>query len=184
LSFQDPTVQTKLEQILGTRDEMMLHAGVPFQYGAETGGAADVYLFPNHLEGIVYITGDLYGQQQPESDAGNYELMVCHKTTETWGPSLISKLAYYTLEASIYSGDTMDIGPFAQSENTIQGIIFDTYATFTIGPKKYGLLLILGITADELDWAMDNGGKQLIEKLKERDIYPITDLNRKSIFQR
>jgi hypothetical protein len=42
-------------------------------------------------------------------------------------------------------------------------------------------LLLIGITAGELEWAKQNGGKKLIKKLKAAGIYPYTDLTRKSI---
>jgi hypothetical protein len=44
-------------------------------------------------------------------------------------------------------------------------------------------MLIIGITEDELEWAKRNSGVKLIEKLKEENIYPLTDLKRRSIFQ-
>ena len=47
--------------------------------------------------------------------------------------------------------------------------------------KKYGLLLVIGITSEELNWAKKNGGEELILKLKEKGVYPMTDLKRTSI---
>jgi len=183
MDFSSPQIQEKIEQILGKPESIVIHAHVPFHLGYNAGGRADVFLYKNHLDGIVYITGDLIGQKQKSSDAGNYEFMVAHKTDNEWGSNLISNLSYYTLDASINSGETMDIGAYASPENTVKAIVFDKYSTFRIGFKKYGLMLIIGITEDELEWAKRNSGSKLIEKLKEEDIYPITDLKRKSIFQ-
>jgi hypothetical protein len=183
MEFNSPQIQEKYEQILGKPDNIVLHAPIPFQLGWNAGGCADVYLYKNHIDGIVYVTGDLIGQKQKNSDAGNFEFMVAHKTDNTWGPNLISNLSYYTLDASINSGETMDIGNFALPENTVKAIIFDKYATFRIGLKKYGLMLVIGITEDELEWAKRSSGTKLIEKLKEKNIYPMTDLKRRSIFQ-
>jgi hypothetical protein len=183
MEFNSPQIQEKIEQILGESDNFVSHALVPFYLGWHLGGRADVYHYRNHIDGIVYITGDLIGEEQKISDAGNYEFMIAHKTENKWGINLISNLSYYTLDASINSGETMDLGPYALPENTVKAIIFDKYATFRIDLKKYGLMLILGITEDELEWAKRNGGTKLIEKLKEKNIYPITDLQRRSIFQ-
>ena len=44
-------------------------------------------------------------------------------------------------------------------------------------------MLAIGITEDELEWAKRYSGSELIEKLKGKNIYPITDLQRKSIFE-
>ncbi|MDR1622908.1 MAG: hypothetical protein LBS00_11090 [Synergistaceae bacterium] len=109
MEFNSPQIQEKIEQILGKPENMVLHAPVPFQLGYDVGGRADVYLYKNHIDGTVYVTGDLIGQKQQSSDAGNFEFMIAHKTDNEWGPNLISNLSYYTLDASINSGETMDI---------------------------------------------------------------------------
>ena len=183
MEFNSPQIQEKIEQILGKPGDSVLHSPVPFHLGYDMGGRADVYLYKNHVNGIVYITGDLIGEKQKSSDAGNYELMIAQETENEWGPSLIGNLSYYTLDASINSGETMGIGVYALPENTVKAVIFDKYSTFRIGFKKYGLMLLIGITEDELEWAKRNGGVKLLEKLKEKNIYPITDLKRRSIFQ-
>jgi hypothetical protein len=183
MEFNSPQIQEKIEQILGKPENIVLHSPVPCQLGYDAGGRSDVYLYKNHIDGIIYVTGDLIGQKQKNSDAGNFEFMIAHKTDNEWGPNLISNLSYYTLDSSINSGETMNIGKYALPENTVKAIIFDKYATFRIGVKKYGLMLIIGITEDELEWAKRNGGAKLIEKLKEKNIYPLTDLKRRSIIQ-
>jgi len=183
MRFNSAQIQENLEKILGKADNNVLHATIPFHMGYDLGGRADIYCYKNHINGNVYVTGDLIGEKQKNSDAGNYELMICHRTDQEWGPNLISNLSYYTLDASLNSGDTMDIGTFTLPENTITAIIFDKYAVFRVGLKKYGLMLAIGITEDELAWAQKYGGAKLIEKLKEKDIYPITDLKRKSILE-
>ena len=183
MDFNNKKIQENINSILGEPADHVLHAVVPFDLGYDAGGRADVYIYQKHLENcIVYITGDLIGKKQGNSDAGNYEFMICHSNENTWGPNLINTLAYYTLTSSINSGETMDLGPFAEEENTIKAIIFDKYSEFKIRFQKYGLMLIIGITEDELEWAKKNGGKELIKELKEKKTYPITDLKRKSIF--
>ena len=181
LNFDNSKIQENLNKLLGKQYEKVLHSIVPFDFGYDVGGASDVYIYKNHINGIVYITGDLFGKEQAKSDAGNYEFMICHSEEDSWGPNLISKLSYYSIESSINSGETMNIGAFAKSENTIKAIIFDKYAEFIIDECKYGIMLIIGITSKELEWAKKNGGKELLKKLKEYKIYPITNLKRESI---
>lgn len=182
LTFDNPKIQEKLKEILGEPSDTVFHATVPFDFGWEKGGRADVYLFKKHIDGIVYTTGDLIGKKQKPSDAGNYELMICHRNASDWGADLISNLAYYTMDVSINIGEIMDLGGrFLSDDSKIVGVVFDKYSDFKIDGKKYGLLLIIGITKEELQYAESNGGASLIKKLKVNKIYPYTDLKRKSV---
>ena len=184
IEFDNPDIQKKLNIILGESTDTVMHAITPFNFGWENGGRADVFMYRKHIDGIVYITGDLFGKDQKPSDAGNYELMICHKYDMDWGPDLISNLAYYTLDASLNSGETMDLSErFMSDSSEITALIFDKYSEFEIDEKKYRLMLMIGITADELEYKFENGGTELIKKLKERKIYPYTDLKRGSIFK-
>lgn len=184
LKFENHKIQHQLEKILGNQERVVLHSSVPFELGHDAGGASDIYIYKNNLNKVFYITGDLYGKRQKLSDAGNYEFLIAHSNEDKWGPYLISRLAYNSLESSIYSGETMDLGSFALKGSSIKAIIFDKYADFTIDNNKYGLMLVMGITKDEFNWAKKNGGKELIIKLKGKNIYPYTNLTRKSIFDK
>jgi len=183
IRFDDPRIQAQLKNILGT-SETVYHALVPFQMGYEASGRADVYVFENSTRGYTYVTGDLIGEEQKESNIGNYELMICHKDKKTdWGIHLISELAYYTLQASINSGETMALegGPYDSGKQSIKHLLFYKYSDITIEEKKLGLMLLLGITQKEYEWIQENSYELLVEKLKEKNVYPFTDLFRKSI---
>ena len=71
----------------------------------------------------------------------------------------------------------MSLGPFAKG--AIVAVIFDKFCEFTINGKKFGLMLLIGITEKELEWKEEHGGEELIKKLKERKSYPYTDFDRK-----
>lgn len=73
MDFHNPQIQKNIEQVLGKPEDIVLHAPIPFQLGYAIGGRADVYLYKKHINGTVYITGDLIGQEQKISDAGNFE---------------------------------------------------------------------------------------------------------------
>ena len=170
-----------LEKALGPMHDMVIHAVIPFFAGFDMGGRADVYIFKQHLDGVVYVTGDLLGEKQKQSDAGNYELMICHKTDSDWGPRLISALAYYTLDEPINSGETMDIGDAAGPDTEITAFLFNKYTELDFMGKKAGLMLCVGITPQELEYSQKHGGKQLIEALVRSGVYPFTDLKRTSV---
>src|SRR3990172_4485853 len=118
-----------MESVLGETDEILGHAPVPFDFGPENGGAADIVFFRHHLDGIVYVTCELIGRDDTiPNTLGNYELMICHRDDEHWGSNLISQLANYTLEAELNPGDTMDIGPAAPEGSSISALLFFEYA--------------------------------------------------------
>jgi Suppressor of fused protein (SUFU) len=179
IKFDNPAIQKNISTQLGKPLDVVYHAVVPFEMGYDAGGRADVYTYNEKIKGVTYITGDLIGTKQKKSDAGNYELMVCHKLDNEWGRELISNLSYYTLDASLNSGETMSLGSFAKGD--IVAVVFDKFFEFTISGKKYGLMLIMGITEKELEWKEEHGGKELIKKFKENKVYPYTDFERKSV---
>jgi hypothetical protein len=109
--------------------------------------------------------------------------MICHRDDEEWGPNVICKLAYYTLEAELKPGDTMDIGPAAPKGSSIAALLFCDYARFKVRGKKAGLLHCIGITADELA-ACRSGRRADVERaLKKENVFPYTDLYRKSVLK-
>src|SRR5262245_45040168 len=114
-----------IETVLGPSHNIVGHATIPFDIGADLGGGADIIYFKKHVKGIVSVTSELIGRDdQVENDLGNYELMICHRDEEDWGPDLISRLAYYTLRARLNPGETMDIGEAAPDDSTTAALLF------------------------------------------------------------
>jgi hypothetical protein len=167
-----------MEAVLGKSDDMVGHATIPFQIG----GAADIVYFHHHVKGIVSVTAELIGcDEQIKNRLGNYELMICQRQKDDWGDNLVSQLAHYTLESKVEPGETMDIGSAVPHGSTISALLFFKYATFRVRGRKCGLLLCLGITADELA-AVRAGHRAAVEQaLVESGVYPFTDLSRKSV---
>lgn len=171
-----------LESILGPADEMVGHSPVPFFLGADSGGAADILYFKQHLDGIVAVTSDLIGcEDQVTNDLGNYELVVCHRDDEPWGANIISQLAYYTLEAQLNPGETMDIDSAVPEGSTIAALLFFEYGRFQVLDRPAGLLLCVGITADELEACREGKRAEVEQALKAAQVYPFTDLYRASV---
>ena len=169
-----------LESIFGPQGNSVLHASIPFFVGQDNGGASDVFIFPEHQKGFAYSTFDLIGcEDQIQNKIGNYELAICHKTDLDWGPELISQLAYYTLEEEVNSGETMGVGSW--SEGDITSLLFHEYGVFSFHETKCGVLLCVGITDSELEFAEENGSDGLIQALKENEIYPFTIFDRPSV---
>lgn len=172
-----------MEAVLGEMDAEVLHAAIPFQLGVDLGGAADVVSFSQNLDGIAYVTSELIGMDdQAPGELGNYELMICHRTPSDWGPRVIRLLAHYTLDTPLNPGDTMDIGEATPEGSTIVALLFLEYARFRVLGRDAGLLLCIGITQEELDVKLEKDSSVVEQRLKERDVYPYTDLNRQSVF--
>jgi hypothetical protein len=171
-----------MEKVLGKSHGMHGHAVIPFDLGADIGGGADIVYFRQHVNGVVSVTSELIGRDdQVRNVLGNYELMICHRDDEHWGPNLISKLAYYTLEAELNPGETMDIGSATPDGSTINALLFCEYARFQVRERQAGLLLCIGMTSRELTACQSSGSDSVLDELKNNGIFPFTDLYRESV---
>ena len=164
-----------LAQVLGAGHNQVFHARHPFALG----GQADVMAFHHHLDGVVYVTAELTGK--PDACYAGYDLMICHRAPQDWGPNVISRLAPYTQQAYIGSGESMDIDDATPADSRIKAFIFDTYATFSLFGRENELRLCIGITKAELQYKMEHGPERLLEVLKRHGVYPFTDLGRDSV---
>lgn len=169
----------ELTQILGTPSaDGVFHSPMPLSLG----GDADVLVFPNYASGVAYVTSDLTGiEDQPPSGIGNYELMTCARSNADWAPSMISRLAPYTLETVLNPGETMDWPLWEESQ--ITALLFAQPGTppFSVAGQKCGLLLCIGITKSELEFHHAEGSEALLAKLRDATIFPFTDPGRQSI---
>jgi hypothetical protein len=174
-----------IETVLGPSDDIVGHATLPFQIGADLGGAADIIYFRKHVPGVIAVTSELIGcDEQIKNALGNYELMICQRDDVEWGADIISRLAYYTLRAKLEPSETMDIGEAAPDGSTITAFLFCDYGRFKVRRRQAGLLLCLGITADELAACHNGKTDKVLSAIKAEGVFPFTDLNRKSVLSR
>lgn len=164
-----------LEDVLGPSLDSVYHAPIPFALG----GTADVMIFDRHHEGMVYVTAELTGK--PDADCEDYELMICHRTPNDWGPKVISQLAQFTKHAYIGAGESMDIDSATPPESQIKAFLFVTYVPFTLFGQENELRLCIGITKRELEFKIEHGPERLLAALKKHGVYPFTDLDRDSV---
>lgn len=173
-----------LHAVLGPSEDMVFHALQPLYLG----GFADVVEFRQHVPGSTYVTSDLIGESgQLPSSLGNYELMICTREKSDWAANIICKLAKYTLEAVLEPGQTMDIGPAAPKGSTVAAFLFAEpeikTPRLTVNGLESGLLLCVGILPDELAVCMKEGSTRILELLKDKKVFPYTDLNRTSVLK-
>ena len=171
-----------LTPILGKPADSVLHAVIPFQLG----GAADVLPFPDFTTGITYVTAEMTGEdvgQRPTS-LGHYELMICAREEFQKAGDLVSNLARYTCNAELEPGETMDLGTFF-GDSTIRALLFthprEQAAHFEFLGNRYGLLLCIGITAEELAFKQAHGSESLLALLRQHGVYPYTTPDRSSV---
>jgi hypothetical protein len=137
--------------------------------------------FREHFGGVIYTTCELIGRDDQQSNSlGNYELAICHRHDEAWGINIINSLAYYTCDAKIEPGQTMNIAPRVPPRSSISAFLFLNFGQFVVRNRNAGVLLCIGITADELAECR-NGHREKVEvALHSKEIYPFTDLFRPS----
>ena len=185
-----------LEYVLGKSHNMVGHAIIPF----EIGGAVDMYYFPNGIKGTGFATMELLkpdGTGPIPNELGTYELVAFTKLDyiqdreETNPFNLIERhicgvltgIGFYSFDAKLNPLDTCEM-PQKEGEPNLC-LIFDEYKPdgkeFKIGDRKHGLLLIMEVHREEMEFAMENGTSKLIEKLKAKGYYPYSDLDRESV---
>jgi hypothetical protein len=174
-----------LAQILGEPADTVFHATIPFQF-RDAGGSADVVPFPSYTPGATYVTAELTGTDvgQRPSSLGNYELMICTRQELTMAADFISRLAGYTCDAELEAGQTMDMGEFF-GDSTLRAMLFahpsEQPVHFKFLGQRYGLLLCLGITAEELAFARSRCTEELLVLLKQHGVFPYTIPDRPSV---
>jgi hypothetical protein len=174
-----------LTPILGQPANTVFHATIPFQF-RDAGGSADVVPFPNFIPGATYVTAELTGTDsgQLPNSLGRYELMICAKEESSTAADFVSRLACYTCEAELEAGQTMDIGEFF-GDATLRAVVFshptDQPSHFEFLGERYTLLLCVGITSDELEFARSRSTDELLDLLKKHGVFPYTDPGRQSI---
>ncbi len=164
--------------MFGPADDKVLTAIPPFYLG----GAADVLTFRQGAESVYYVTAGVIGDDRARSNnLGQCELMICLREPAEWAPNLVSNLARYTTEAVLNPGDTMDIAPALPQPTRLDHLLFISFTELTVAGKRAGVLLCLGITGEEYEFARVHGSSALIERLKQANVYPFTDLGRSNV---
>jgi hypothetical protein len=182
-----------LENVLGKMHSVVGWASIPFV----AGGALDMYYFPNHIEGTGFVTMELIdpdGGGPLPNDLGTYELVAFTRHEYADGEDsqtpfnlvkkefcgFFSMIGFYSREAILNPNETCEVPKGEGEEGAC--FIFDVYqpdqTEFNIGDRKHHLLLCIQLHRSEVEYAMTNGGQELIRKLKQAGNYPYSDLDR------
>jgi hypothetical protein len=87
-------------------------------------------------------------------------------------------LASRSLRDSLRPGETMDLR--SAGESAIAALLFAEYGSFRLAGRTCGVLLCLGITAEEMAECLESGSTVVLERLRGSGVYPFTDVDRDS----
>jgi len=192
-TLDDELKKAGLEAVLGTMNDVVLHAIFPYAVG----GALDVYAFPNHIAGTGLVSMELLrpdGSGPAPNTEGTYELIMFtkHKPdfTELWESpfrKMVFRCCMIMTNTALYSAESGDYAVVFNSNETCTFPIFEDenvfcffhkYADFWVGERKHHLLLIMEVLEREQDFARQEGTEKLLSLLKEQGYYPYSDLDR------
>lgn len=185
-----------LENVLGKMHVLVGHAIIPFAIG----GAVDMYYFPHHIMGTGFATMELLdpdGKGPKKNRIGTYELVAFTKyeynesgenqtpfnSIERKACGFLTAIGMYSSRAILNPNDTIEVPNGENEENTC--LIFDLYEPkgkkFKIGNREHHLLLCLQLFRSEMNYARQHGSDELFKILKEKGIYPYSDLDREPV---
>ncbi len=191
-----------MQKNLGNEHNLVMHAIIPYHIG----GSLDLYYFPNFMKGTAIATKELtnYKFKKPSNDwFDSYELVMCTKhkidldSTKIENPKkntfsydhkyinyIINAVGRYSSLAKLNPYETIEF-PDDFGEISEKCLILDSLTEPFIDKntknKKFGLMLVMEIHRSEMEYAMKQNGKELIDLLKKENIYPFTGIDRKPI---
>ena len=185
-----------MESILGQEADMVMHAIIPYAIG----GTLDLYYYPNGIAGTGIASKELVhaGGGAASNKAFDcfewvmftkcaFDLDAAQDDSTPFGKAhnnisrILNMICRYSEQATLNPKETCE---FPQDMEHVGGkcLIFDSYADAAqAGPHNMGLMLIIEIHRDEMDFARKNSGSALIKKLKAAGHYPYSDPDRASV---
>ena len=184
------------EESLGKEYHLVSHAIIPFAVG----GALDLYYYPNGIAGTGIATRELSGLPGSGSSNdvfGNFELVMftrhaidldaANDVNTPFGrahrniSSILNLIARYSSEAKLNPNETCEF-PADMPKVGGKCLIFDAYARHPDAEcGTFGLLLVMEVFRSEMDVARQQGGAALLSRLKDKQIYPYSDMDREPV---
>lgn len=165
-----------IEERVGHVDEASIMAIIGFDCGGPVTLCTVGY---GREQFVTYITCELSvrDEQQP-AEFGRYEVMMtCND--EAWARKILTKIGQMSLDGVFEHGHTVDIGQIVGPDCPLQGLVVEEFARVTVDGRGYGILRFHGVTRSELEFAMESGTDELLERLGRAGIYPRTSIHRR-----
>lgn len=186
-----------MEETLGKEHDMVMHAIIPYSIG----GGLDLYYFPNGMAGTAIATKELCELPDEEGSSNSnwrwYELVMftrhslnlanAHDGNTPFGRAhatinaILNCIAPYSATAELLPHQTCE---FPAEMDSIGGkcLIFDEIGAHQdASGDTFGLLGIIEVFRSEMEFAQENGGAELIRRLKIKGHYPYSDLDREAV---
>jgi len=130
---------------------------------------------------VTYVTCELacYADQRPSS-VGPFEVLIS-SSEETWARTAASCIGLLSLEAEVDHLHTIDLASRVDPSENLQGVILERFSSSQIAGTRYGILRAIGVTRPELEWCLVHSVEELLERLKEANVYPVSDIDRASV---
>jgi hypothetical protein len=182
-----------MEEVLGKEHTHVMHAIIPFAIG----GGLDLYYYPNGIPGTGVATKELSeeaGAGPSNRELTCYELVMftrlpldldAAKDEDTpFGQvhrrinAILNPIARYAGMAELNPYETCEFPPDME---TVGGacLVFAEYGRRSDEVvQDFGLLAVIEVFREEMEFARENGGENLIQLLKEAGAFPYTDLDR------
>ncbi len=193
-----------MQSLLGKEHDMVMHAIIPYAVG----GGLDLYYYPHGLPGTGIATKEL--SELPGEGSKNrvfecYELVMFTRLPLSMDDALdeatpfgkahsninavLNVIGPYSADACLNPRETCE---FPEGMDVVGGkcLIFDGYGDpptktkgWGMGPPvtPFGLLAIIEIFREEMEFAREKGGAHLLKKLKQAGHYPYSDLGREPV---
>jgi hypothetical protein len=202
----DEAKQAALERLLGPMHDVVGHSLIPFGLG----GSVSLFYFTEGIEGTAIATMELIGPDgrgpHPSREPG-YELVAFTRqqmpevlqfgdgeTGRDESPferiksrlgEILTAVAQYGSGVDIASGDTCEIPGNEDAGVPGACLILATYPgdgpALRIGGMTHELMACIEIHRDEMLYAMNHGGVELLARLEEHGHFPYSDLDRPSV---
>jgi len=189
-----------MERSLGKEHDMVMHAIIPFAVG----GGLDLYYYPNGtIPGIAIATKELSNTATDGSTNDLYttyemvmftryalDLDAAKDDSTDFGKAhgningILNPLARYSAMAKLNPNETSEFPEDFGNGFGGKCFLFDGYVSYsdTLNDNAtFGLLAIIEVFRSEMQFAREQGGATLIQKLKDTGHYPYSDLDREPV---
>ena len=127
-------------------------------------------------EFILYVSCELAVRaDQIPSSFGRFELLTfCDD--EPWARRVLTDLGEMSLEMHLDDRHTVDVSARAEEGCPVQGLILEELYSTEIDGERFGVMLVLGVSREELERARESGASEVVRTLKKQGRYPNTCL--------
>jgi len=192
-----------IKSVLGKEHRLVSHSVIPFVIG----GRLDLYYYPDYCNGTAIATKELtnYKFKKPKNHTYDaYELVMVtrykldldstgHKNPpentfaydHKYISRILSTVAVYSKHAKLNPYETMefpeDFDEIVGGKCLILDALSEPFCNQETKNRKLGLMLLMEIHRDEMEYAIQHRGENLINKLKDKGVYPFTGIHRPSV---